>query len=228
MSDKALTNEELELTQKIQRQFPRGVHPNIIAELNKQPKEIFEPNLLRYLQNKGRMQFLSTSSVIAPQGGIVQLLVVPVNESRDWSEAVKAAGPNTDRRNAIWKVNDQFPPTAGAIERLEQIWIVNFGKGSCTPSLDAIAWGKKQHLIPASPRTNFAIGECFPRLNVYLADPMAIISLQKCSFGGSDRVTFVWFHGPGRSAGLSWFGNGWDGYYWFAFVRELGAGNLGS
>ncbi|MFA6551412.1 MAG: hypothetical protein WCV41_02695, partial [Patescibacteria group bacterium] len=41
MSDKAcLTNQELELTQKIQVQFPRGVAPDTLEEWNKCPAKI--------------------------------------------------------------------------------------------------------------------------------------------------------------------------------------------
>nr|KKS48658.1 MAG: hypothetical protein UV11_C0006G0063 [Candidatus Giovannonibacteria bacterium GW2011_GWF2_42_19] len=229
MSDKALiTDEELELAQKFLRQFPRGVHPNIIKELNGSPKEIFDMNFRQFLQNKGRMQFITTG-IAPPPNGIVILLTIPVNESREWNGAVKAAGPDTDRNSGIWKVGDQFPGSAGTVERLEQIWLVNFGKGSVTSSQNALDWGEEQHLVPDSPRANFAIAEHFPKLNTYLGmDLMAIISLRTCSFEGDDHATRVWFLGAERIAYLVWFENVWSDDYWFAFVRELGVGNLGS
>ena len=230
MSDKALiTDAELELSQRIQRQLPRGVNPKIIAELNGQPKEVFDTNLLRFLQNRGQMQVVTTNGIIAPPSGIVIPFTIPVNESRDWNEAIKAASPNTDRSGGIWKVGDQYPAMAGAVERLEQIWLVNFGKGRRTSSQSAIEWGKEQHLVPDSPRANFAIAEHLPKLNTYLGmDHMVVASLRKCSFGGGDHVVRVWFAGSGRGASLSWFGSDWHDSDWFVFARDLEPGDLGS
>ncbi|OGF52055.1 hypothetical protein A3I27_00475 [Candidatus Giovannonibacteria bacterium RIFCSPLOWO2_02_FULL_43_11b] len=230
MSDKALmTRAELELTQKMQREFPAGgvVHPDIIKEVNDSPE--LTAHLTAFLQNRGRMQVGSTSGIVAPQNGIVLPFTIPVNESRDWNDVVRAVGLNTDHSNDIWKVGDQFAPTAGMVERLEQIYLVNFGKDSITQSLDALAWGKEQHIIPVSPRADFAIAEHFPKLHTYLGmDPMAIVSLQRCSFESHARVAKVWFNGSERSAILGWFENDWNDDYWFPFVREFEAGNSGS
>ena len=186
-------------------------------------------NFMRFLQNGLQLQVTTTSGIVAPQSGIVRPLTVPVNESRDWAKAVKEAGPDTERSNAIWKVGDQYPSLAGTVERLEQIWLVNFGRGSITPSQNAIAWGKKQHLTPASPRACFAIAEHLPKLNAYLEmDSMAVVSLQECSFEGEQFCCHVWFCGSERRASLGWLENVWLDHYWFAFVRELGSGTLGS
>lgn len=232
MSDKALlTRGELELTQKIQREFPGGgiIHPNIVKELNDSPSEVFAAKLVPYFQNKMRLQVITTNGIVAPKGGIVRMLVVPANEGRAWQETIDAAGPNTSKDHNVREVGEQYPPIPGACERLEEIFIVNFGKGSITPSQDAIAWGKKQHLIPASPRACFAIGEHYPKLHTYLGmDSMAVVSLRECSFEGKRNCYDVWFRGSGRGAGLSWLGGDWFDVYWFAFVRELEPGILGS
>ena len=45
MSNKALTNGELELTQKIQTHFPRGISPELIASWNGCPKELLMARL---------------------------------------------------------------------------------------------------------------------------------------------------------------------------------------
>lgn len=230
MSDKALlTRGELEFTQKIQREFPGGgiIHPNIVKELNDSPSEVFAGKLVSYFQNKMRLQVVTTSGIVAPKGGIVQMLTVPTNESRAWQEAIVAAGPDTPKDYNVWKVGDQYPPVGGAVEQLEEIWLVNFGKGSITPSQKALAWGKKQRLVSTSPRVCFAIAEYLPKLNTYLeTDSMAVISLRECSFGGEQRCCNVWFVGSERRVCLGWFGLDWGDDYWFAFVRELGSGTL--
>ena len=231
MSDKALlTDAELELTQKIQRQFPRGVHPDLIKRLNDCPKEIFGANLSRFIQNEGRLQVVTTNGIIAPPKGIVRTLTAPVNESRAWNETMRAAGPDTPKNCNIWKVGDQYPPILGAVERLEEIYVVNFGKDSFIQSKDAIAWGKKQHLVPASPRACFSIAEHLPKLNSYLeeVESMSVVSLRECSVEGQLGAVGVWFSGSKREADLFWFGRAWDGGCWFAFVRELRAGLLRS
>ena len=223
MSDKALiTREVLELTQKIQREFPPGVDTAIIGELNGYPREEFQKRLLTCLLNRLRPQVISTNGVIAPKGGIVLPFTMLVDESRAWNEAIKAAGPNTAGDSGVWKVGEKFPSLAGATEQLQQVWLVNFGKGSVTPSQAALVWGKKQNLVSASPRACFAIAEHYPKFNTYLGmDPIVVVSLLECSFGGESHLCGVWFGGLGREASLDWFGSGWRDNVWFAFVREL-------
>ncbi len=184
---------------------------------------------VRFLQNGGRFQIISTDGIVPPKGGMARMLTVPVNEARAWQEAIDAAGPNTPKDYNVRKVGDQYPPLVGTTERLEEIWVVNSGRGRITPSLGTIAWGKKQRLIPASPRACFAIAEHLPKLPTYLGmDPMAVVSLRECSFGGRQFCRFVWFRGARREASLNWLEDGWNDYCWFAFVRELGPGTLES
>ena len=172
----------------------------------------------RFLANGGRVTIVSTDGIIAPKGGKIHIISVPVDESHVWNDAVGAAGPNTGRDWNIWKVGDQYPPAATA-QGLQQVILINFGK--YMQSEDVLAWGKEQHLRPASPRSVFAIGEHCPNLNRDLAmDYMAVVSLVACSFGGERRVPRVWWSRSERESRLSWFGNEWDGRCWFAFVRE--------
>lgn len=172
----------------------------------------------RFLQNGGRVEIVSTGGIIPPEGGKILIVAVPVNESRSWQDAVSGAGPNTGRDWDIWKVGDQYPPLAGAAPRLQQVFLVNFGK--YTRSEGNLIWAKEQHLVPASPRAVFAIGEHCPYLNLAM-DPMAVVSLAKCSFGGGEHACYVWWFGSERRAYLIWFDGGWNDHYWFAFVREF-------
>jgi hypothetical protein len=229
MSDKTLlSNAELELTQKMQMHFPRGVIPTeVIKELNGLRVEDLSSRLQRFILNRGRMQVLTTSGIVAPPNGIVRMFTVLVNESRPLKEVVHVAFPDTPKDHSIWGVGDQYPPLAGAIERLEEVFIVNFGKYSLTPSQTAIEWGKKQRLVSASPRACFAIAEHLPKLNTYLEmDPMAILSLRECSFEGEQACWDAWFDGSERGARLNQFEAVWLGFYWFAFVRELESGGI--
>ncbi len=224
MSDKALlTRGELELTQKIQREFPVGgvIHPNIIKELNDCPQDDFGKRLAVWLQNRGQLQIISTTGIVPPKGGVILPLTVPVNEAREWREAIRAGCPETPSNCDILKVCDQYPPLAGAMVRLEQIWLANFGKGSATPSDQALSWGKKQKLIPVSPRACFAVAEHFPAFHTCLGmNPLAVVSLRTCNFGGGSRVCYSWFGGSERRAYLYWFGYDCSDYCWFAFARE--------
>ena len=171
----------------------------------------------RFLANGGRVTIVSTDGITAPKGGKIHIVSVQVDESRAWKDAVSAAGPNTGRDWDIWKVGNQYPPTA--IRSSRQVILVNFGK--YMQSEDVLAWGRTQNLRPASPRSVFAIGEHCPNLNRELVmDYMAVVSLVPCSFEGERRVTNVWWSRSGRKSYLRWFGSGWSVYDWFAFVRE--------
>ena len=174
-----------------------------------------------FLANGGRMQIvMTTDGITVPDGGRIRVVAVPVNESRDWSEAVKAAGPNTGRDWAIWRMGDQYPPREAG-SGLTQVILVHFGPGKHTKSEDNIAWAKSQGLVPASPRKVFAVGEYCPTLHRDLGmDSMAVVSLKQCSFEGGPYCICVWFGGSGRRARGDWFDCGWSDDDWFAFVRE--------
>lgn len=171
----------------------------------------------RFLANRGRVQIVTTGGIVAPQGGKILIVTVPVGESRLWEDAVSAAGPNTGRGCDIWKVGDQYLPMAGATPGLQQIFLANFGK--FTRSEGNLIWAKDQHLVPASPRAVFAIGEHCSYLNLAM-DPMTVVSLVPCSFGGGQCVCYGWRSGSARRASLSWFEGAWYADCWFAFVRE--------
>lgn len=176
-----------------------------------------------FLANRGKMQIIiTTDGIVIPEGGRIHIVPVAVNESRDWKEAVAAAGPSTGRDWDIWKMGGGYPPSEVG-SGLEKIILVNFGKN--TSSEENLAWAKSQKLVPASPRKAFAVSEHYPNLNRILGmDSMAVVSLKECSFEGRRGVVRVWFHGSERKADLRWFEHGWFGHCWFAFVRESEVG----
>lgn len=159
-------------------------------------------------------------AIKVPPNGKIHLVSVPVDESRLWKEVMHAAGPNTLDSHAIWKVGDQYPAKT-MVSVSQQIIFVNFGFGKYVSSEHALAWGEEQHLVPATPRQCFAVGEHCAKLNNDLGlDFMAIVSLVPCFFGGRQHVCSVWWYRSERRVGLGWFDDDWDDYYWFAFVRE--------
>lgn len=173
----------------------------------------------RLLQNRGRVMVVTTDGIILPPGGKVHIVSVPVDESRDWKDVVKAAGPNTGKGWDVWKMGEQYPPVVGATLNFQQIILVNFGKD--TRSEDNLAWAKAQKLKPISPRAALAIGEHCPTLNKNLGlEYMAVVSLVPCSFGGERRFVYSWWSRSERKAARHRFGSGWDGDCWFGFARE--------
>lgn len=173
----------------------------------------------RFLQNGGRLQIVTAGGIIAPEGGTIHILSVPVDESRVWKEVVEAGGPDTNTDWAIWEVGDQYPSTKGAALHLQKIILVNFGK--FMRSEDILTWGKEQRLRPASPRACLAISEFCRWLSKGLGlNYMAVVSLVPCTFKGRRHVVHGWFERSERWANLSWFDDGWHEVYWFALVRE--------
>lgn len=157
--------------------------------------------------------------VAAPKGGRIHAVRVPVDPTREWLEAVNAAGPDTPASCSVRKVGHLYPPQAGTVTDREII-LVNFGKPIPSGQY-ALDWAKPFGLRPENPRGVFAIGEHMPQLNIQLGMPyMAVVSLDVCSFEGGRRVPVAWWRDSRRGAYLYWFGSDWDGNDWFAFVRE--------
>ena len=173
----------------------------------------------RFLQNGGRVTVMVTDGIIPPPEGMGRILSVPVDESRPWPDAVKAAGSDTGRDWGIWKVGDQYSVGAIGKLRLKQVVLANFSKG--VQSEEVLAWGKEQKLKPTTPRTCFAVSEHYKELHNYLGmNPMAVVTLTPCYFKGLRRVPFVWLDDAGREVSLDRLDVGWGGLYWFVFDRE--------
>ena len=174
----------------------------------------------RLIQNGGRVSIMMTDGIIPPPGGRIQILSVPVDESKPWEDAVKAAGPNTGPDWEIWKVGKQYPPLPGFRPSLKQVVLANFGR-AIESSEEALVWGREQKLVPSTPRVIFSVGEHYPELNQHLEmESMAVVSLKQCSCGGDQCAPYVWFDGSERGASLLRFAGRWGGHGWFAFVRE--------
>lgn len=204
----------LPTSEEIEARFPQLTQ--VLIDGPKDLREKFDSALERAVREA---LIPSTDGIILPPDGRIHVVSVPVNESREWSKAVKAAGPNTGSDRDIWKVGGEYPPNAGATEDLREVILVNFGEN--TRSEDNLAWGKAQNLRPATPRLVFAVGEHRPKLHRELdMDPMAVVSLVPCSFGGYRRVPLVWWYRSERITDLHWFDRDWGAIYWFAFVRE--------
>lgn len=157
--------------------------------------------------------------VVAPKGGRIHVVRVPVDPAREWQEAINAAGPDTPANYDVRKVGHLYSQQTGAVVEREII-LVNFGK-TIPNGQYALDWAKPLGLMPVSPRAVFAIGEHRPQLNTELGmSYMAVVSLEQCSFEGSRQVPFAWWSASKREAYLGWFDDGWVGYCWFAFVRE--------
>lgn len=172
-----------------------------------------------FLQNGGRVQIIALTGVVAPKDGRVHVARVPVNESRSWEEAVRAAGPNTGSDWDVWKVGNQYPPQAGVETKDEEVILVNFGRSMSLE--DVLAWGREQYLRPKTPRACLAVSEHCLNLHQDLGlNEMAVVSLVPCSFEVEQRVVSCWWRRSERGARLRWFTHGWYTHDWFAFSRE--------
>jgi hypothetical protein len=157
--------------------------------------------------------------LVAPEGGRIHIVTVPVSSGRPWDEAVKSAGPNTPSDYNVWKVADQYPPTAGEVVNEENI-LVNFGPSGGSWNR-AIAWAQTFGLKQTNPRRVFAIGEHKPNLHRELGmDPMYVVATQDCSFVGFRLACGVWWDGAERKADLNWVKDFDNANDWFAFRRE--------
>jgi len=174
----------------------------------------------RFIENGGNMTCFMSLGIVAPKNGRVIIVTAVVDESRPWAEAVRAAGPDTGKDWDIWKVGDHYPAASGGTRRLTQVILANWKDGVADGTVPLV-WSKKQRLLPATPRTVFAIGEQYPDLHRLMGvDPMAVVSLLECTFNGESRIPNVWWNGAQRDADRGRVARGWDGDAWFAFVRE--------
>ena len=170
-------------------------------------------------ERKGSKKNAKSEALTAPDGGRIHIVRVLVNPTREWQEAINAAGPDTPSNYEVCKVADKYPPQDGAVEEKEII-LVNFGR-TISDTKVAVDWGKQNKLRPANPRQTFAVGEYKPKLHRELGvNSMVVVSPDECTFDGYRRVCDVWWDDTDRFCGLSWDGLEWNADYWFAFVRE--------
>lgn len=190
------------------------------------------------LQNRGLISIVTTDGIIPPPDGRIHVVIVPVDEGRQWKDAVGAVGPDTPPNRPVWKRDKQFPPIDGATQSLQPLILANFGEKR-TRGEDILAWGKDQKLIPISPRAAFAVGEHCPMLNRHIGaerfheegksldftwghdrNLMTVVSLS-CLSEGKQEGMAVWWTDSKREAGdcqLVGVESGQDD--WFGFTRE--------
>ncbi|MBI2604096.1 MAG: hypothetical protein HYW56_00975 [Candidatus Harrisonbacteria bacterium] len=100
----------------------------------------------------------TVDGIVVPRHATVEILHdLPVDESRPWIEAVKAID-HGDTVEDLMKVKSQFPPAKVAATRRRIILLSGCESG------EALRWGEKQNLVPATPRALLAIAEHRPRI----------------------------------------------------------------
>ncbi|MDO8624412.1 MAG: hypothetical protein Q7R54_03595 [bacterium] len=165
-------------------------------------------------------QIADATDIIAPADGRVHIVRIIVDESVELNTAIDAGFPNTPSNCDIRKVADQYPAQKGAKPRGREIILVNFGNDMLNTDL-AVAWGKENKLVKASPRAVFRLGSHKPQLHTELGQQVLVVaSLEECNFSGYRHVPGGWWRGGKRKAYLDWPGGRWDDFCWFAFVRE--------
>ena len=155
-----------------------------------------------------RLKLIPPINVPNNWGGRIHVVEVEVDESRLWSDAVMAAGPNTPSYYNVHKVADHYPPTGKGRHKVKMVLVSLEGGGDFAK---AVAWAEQYDLKRTTPRQVFAIGKNFPKLHQELGmDPMYVVASKECTFEGDQRVCDVWWFGSGRKACLPWVGEGGD------------------
>ncbi len=165
-----------------------------------------------------------------PPGGRIHLLGnLPVDESRDFANCVRAAGPNTDKSSDIHKVGKLWTPEgddASTDPKVPRIitaptLLVNFGQG-VYPKIDGVVaeWVRTYPILqPISARRCLAIAEYRPLLHREVGmDSMGVASTDSRLFAGQDRVVDAWWRGSKRVARLACRGDEWRDDDWFGFA----------
>src|SRR3989344_4561221 len=84
-------------------------------------------------ERKGSKKKAKPAELVAPDGGRIHVLRVPVNPTREWQEAINAAGPNTPSNYDVRKVADKYPPQDGGVEEKKN-YPRHLGKNNPRPS----------------------------------------------------------------------------------------------
>lgn len=160
------------------------------------------------------------TSFVAPKGGRVHRIEILVDPARPWQEAINAAGPDTARDAAIRRVDDQYPPEAGARANRKMV-LVSFCK-----VLDGLQpvfeWAAPYGLVPEKPRSVFAIGEHEPWLRLQLGQKaLVVFSLATCPYDGGRYMPCIWTFDLKRYTEISWSGGHFSEICWFAFSQGV-------
>ncbi len=144
-------------------------------------------------------------------------LTATVNQNRDYTEALEAAGPDTPSSYNVRKVGNLYLPAPQDTEEVDLI-LRNFPKGS--GSWDkALSWAKANGYKLTNPREVFAVIEQHDLRKLLDRNWLYLAATTECTFGGCRRAVCVSVDGSFRDASLyilEDFG-GDDG--WFLFRK---------
>ena len=169
-----------------------------------------------------------SSGLAPPPGGYLHTVSLLVDLSREWHQALCAAGTNTDYHiyaggsDLYYKdVGGQFPPVdMGVVET--QIILMSFGPTGGNWNR-ALAWGNRNRLKVTDPRHVFAIGEQKPEFHHELmSNELKVSSTKEFISNTTDcRIACqVCWHGDKLGACMERIEEIHDNHDWFAFVRE--------
>lgn len=162
------------------------------------------------LENKG--------IVILPPDPLVVILRVSAYEIRSWSEAAGASSSVPVDRDVL-AVEKEYPPKSHYVDGMKDVILVNFGK--CGQRREHHRWASERGLRPSTPRRCFTIGRFHPKLGEELGmGLMAVVSLNPCSFKGTQSICHVWWCDEKRGVGLKPLTFDWAGTGFLAFEEK--------
>lgn len=203
----------------------------LIGDLAKcpDPRKVDRDTLRRVLAGEKRVLTgaleIGDVKIEPPPGGRIHLIGdLPVDENRNFLEAVNSAGPDTDKNSDIHRVGaGLWTPEAGeSSEQLvsETTLLVNFGPGYPKIDSEVAKWVRAYSILrPITPRRCLAIGEYRPLLHCEVGmDPIGVASMDRRLIAGSARVVCMWWHGSRREAFFGFRSDGWGDCFWFGFA----------
>lgn len=174
-----------------------------------------------------------TCGYVPPRGGRIARVTVPVDESRDWEDALQAISRgNPVESSTLYgprRMGTYFPAQEDAKKEKKSIFLAYIPRAQDANAV--LLWAAQQRLVPASPRQCFAIGEHKPflRENLKWEDYLIVATIQSRRLNGElFAPAVVWWNREDREGLLAyaephqvWLNS--DGIrhaYWFAFVPE--------
>lgn len=125
-------------------------------------------------------------------------LRVPVDESRDWIEAMESAGQCILDDEKIEEIAGQFPSKKGAGKAYQEVTLVLFKEAGRVTLNEVRLWGERRGWRVASSRTIFAVSEFFPFWHdgvcgIEPGERLHLLSFERCVFNHHAAVPIVTF-----------------------------------
>ncbi len=160
--------------------------------------------------------------LVAPKGGRIHLIYVPVNPARSWKDAAGAL-PNTSWSSShLREAENVYLPIEGQTEQRE-IVLVNFGETIANGQI-ALDWAEVQGLRRAGPREVFAV--CEHRISLHTTIGVSflrVVSTVTCEASKNYHLNIyapaAFWSGASRLAEFIQFDKELESYNWFAFTR---------